>query len=411
MSNPSTYRVASLRRALWPFASVFVAAAGGCELPRTVTSEIRPDTARLVLEWSTPLEGEVPAVSGVAVTTEGTVFVSRGDGGVLSSRSGAGLEPVVLPPALRARPISAIATLPDHSLAVRTPAGVGVVRVDGALAYELDVPDSPFLWGARSLAVGEGGDLLVGLAPTPGVGREDEAEVYARFHDGVPKDTVRLPRRLRAGCETGPDPHFSVGWYEDFRARYLPQVVWGAGPTQGVMAGCPAVYRFERDVGGARTTMVVSPWRPIGISEEERDDVGTTWLTMMNNRPGQDDWAWVGDTIDDRKPAFSAIIADQGETGRVWVWPAQHSGTEPAHPTWPLAGLPSVLWVETGRGTFDVFDRDGSLRGHVRLPDGFRFTAWPDTPEPVVIGDSVWAIVDGPTVPGPSVARYRVEWP
>jgi len=290
---------------------------------------------------------------------------------------------------------------------------LGRFTLDGLLSEEIRVDTGPLLWGRRALQVDSGGSLWLGIHPghgSPGGVASYPRPVYVRIgSEGTMIDTLRLPARLAERCPVMPDPRFRSGWIEDLRARHIPFVVWTMAPDGRVVAGCPADYRFDLDAtSSAPLAVTMSTWSPVAVSEQERRDFALTWGVMLATRPGAD-----GETLDlgpfpDKKPAYAAFLT--GSDGRVWVWTAQPSVAAPANPTWPLAGLPDVLWVESGQGTFDVFEPDGRLRGHVRLPQDVRFRPGPAPAEPQIRGDTVWMPVTD-TVGATAVARFEVVWP
>jgi hypothetical protein len=127
----------------------------------------------------------------------------------------------------------------------------------------------------------------------------------------------------------------------------------------------------------------------------------------MNNSGIHERWEWPNPSLPETRPAYQRLLVAGG--GRIWVWPAQASRQEPAPPDWPLVGLPSVLWTEATTGVFDVFGVDGRLLGHVRLPTRVPYSGYPNTPDPVIRGDTLWAITldEGGAQ---AVERFRVAW-
>jgi hypothetical protein len=76
-----------------------------------------------------------------------------------------------------------------------------------------------------------------------------------------------------------------------------------------------------------------------------------------------------------------------------------------------MAGLPDTLWVEPASGTFDVFDVDGQLLGHVAFPGAVGYSPLLGRPDPVVRGDTVWVLVPSERGDGNDLARFLVVWP
>ena len=74
------------------------------------------------------------------------------------------------------------------------------------------------------------------------------------------------------------------------------------------------------------------------------------------------------------------------------------------------AGWPPTFWREPPGGFLDVFDRDARYLGVVRLPPNVAYTPDPGYPEPVIIGDVVWAVTfDENDVL--SMTRFRLSVP
>jgi hypothetical protein len=155
---------------------------------------------------------------------------------------------------------------------------------------------------------------------------------------------------------------------------------------------------------------VRADWTPTPVPDEERSAFGVTWTIQMRqlHKDAVRQWGWLGAAIPSTKPAYHRLlIADHGD---VWVWPTAPSLRVASPPTWPLVGLPAVIFTEPRTGTFDVFGPDGSFRGRVKSPDEVAYTGLVDTPDPVIRGDTVWAVV-ADSLGARSVARYRVLWP
>jgi hypothetical protein len=371
------------------------------------------DTASLVEAWQA-------ALPNMERDARVTALTLGPDGAVVVATDGVGLRRVAadgrtvtaprLPAAWDSARVSAVAVDRRGDLLALDSEGRLARFRDDVLVEETRVETGPLLWGSRALEVDTSGGIWIGIHP----GHRPEhlavtypRPIYRRLTPGEP-DTLWLPDRLAEACPVMPERRYQSGWYEDFRARYVPFVLWTMGPGGAIVAGCPAEYELELDSRAPKPTRVrMDGWIPVGVSERERRDFDLTWAVMMSTRAGPDQEPWDAAPLPDHKPAYTALLT--GTDGRIWVWTAQPSATVPANPTWPLAGLPDVLWIETGSGTFDVFDPEGQLEGHVRLPPGFRFTPTPTTPEPILAGDTVWAATvtaDG----APAVTRYVVDW-
>jgi hypothetical protein len=381
----------------------------GRDGPNRAVAGVAVDTATLVLEWA---GARVAGAGLLAVGADGHVFVSDSTGAIhaLSAHGEYVNTLEVLPEDLR-RQVTGLAV---------TPAGVafrdglsGVVHLvdeTGAALDEWRVSPGTVPWGAQALASAEGGRLWAGVTVGPGSHSASGGRpVYVSLERrGSLGDTLRLPPSLHEGC-LEPDPRFASGWFEDFRVRYLPMVRWALSRDGTLVAGCPAAYTLHTAVGTDHPLELVRAGvRPVGVSEQERSDFEKTWTAFMTVESSAEPWAWTGHHLGETKPAYQELLPTLD--GALWVWPAQPSRWVEANPTWPFAGLPAVVWLEGTSGAFDVFDARGTLRGHVRLPDDLPHSPFPDTPNLVVRGDSVWGVsiqADGSEL----VSKWTVDWP
>jgi hypothetical protein len=265
--------------------------------------------------------------------------------------------------------------------------------------------------GRDALLVADDGTLLLGIGPdfsrsTPRLGYP--RAVYQRVRiDGTVLDTLWIDDGVAAECPTPSEERFRAGWFEDLRSRHVPKPLWGIGRDGTLAYGCPARYAFTVRSPGGRRIEVSRSWRPLAVSAQERKDFVALWTTQMNASGARPGWNWHDANLPEVRPAFQRLL--MADDGRVWVWPARPTVQNPAPPDWPLAGLPSVIWSAASTGAFDVFEADGRLRGHVRLPERLPYTSLPDTPDPVIRGDTLWAVTvadDGVS----AVERFRVRW-
>jgi hypothetical protein len=309
--------------------------------------------------------------------------------------------------------VSGIGVLPDGRIAVReaTLGRVSVHRPDGAETASWEVSRSRPPHGRDALLVADDGTLFLGTRPelsprSPPV--PFPRPVYVRTTDtGEVLDTLWVGADVVTECPTLSEGHFRAGWFEDFRGRYIPKPHWAVSPDGTLAYGCPARYEFQiaRADGSAMT--VSRSWRPRAASARERGDFVALWTVQMNNSGVYERWEWPNPSLPETRPAYQRFLL--GGDGRIWVWPAQASRQDPAPADWPVAGLPSIIWSEATSGIFDVFEVDGRLLGHVRLPERLPYSGYPNTPDPVIRGDTVWAVVvDESGVFG--VERFRVDW-
>jgi hypothetical protein len=259
--------------------------------------------------------------------------------------------------------------------------------------------------------VAEDGTLLLGHRPqlTPDAPPLPfPRPVYTRTTaEGVVLDTLWVGAEVTEECPVLSEGHFRAGWFEDFRVRYVPKPTWAMGSDGSLVVGCPARYEFRIRTPAGDVTTVSRGWRPRATSSRERDDFVALWTIQMNNSGVYERWEWPYASLPETRPAYQRILVADG--GRVWIWPSQASRQEPAPPDWRLAGLPTIIWAESTTGAFDVFDVDGRLMGHVRMPPELPYSGYPSTPDPVIKGDTVWAVALDERG-NQRVERFLVDW-
>lgn len=429
------------------------------------------DTATLSFEAEVPVPPGADGPPGVAVLAPGgepgSILVGLLDGSVLVVAPTGSVRSIR--PASARGPVTGLAAAADGAVLVRHPGGIHRLDGDGTGLEPWPAVPGRSVPGGDGLVVDRGGAVWAALHPTlPDDGSvvSFPRAVYGRLDDaGRIAERLEVPERLTARCPTLSESHFASGFWEDLRVRYAPKVKWALDPTGGVVFGCPATYRFERHPipsrqrsgaaaeGSAAWTVDATSDR-IPVDPQELWSFTTLW-TVMKNNPGDDlgeegplwpppaappgplpdpgppptddavgavaggderpVWTWENPLFPPERPAYHRILV--GRRGRTWIWPAQPPRALPAPDTWPLAGLPSTLYAEPGTGAFDVWGPDGTFVGHVRLPAEIRYTGFPDTPDPLIVGDTVWAVRRGRNGAGTSggaglsVARYRVVWP
>lgn len=370
-----------------------------------------PDTARLEAVWSLQV-GQEPIVAlavdpsgGVAVALGGQI-VTVGAEGTSADTLGAGVPEAARITGLAFGAVGERGTVHLHAR-TEEPSGLHRVGPTGA-GLLADLPSSPVLRGRDALFADQDGVLYLGLPPAYGPDTPEAVfprPAYLRVSaEGGVIDTLAIPAQVAGACPLLESWRFSSGWFRDFRQRYLPMATWGLTREGGLLVGCPAEYRFEIHGRTGGMAEARGPFRPVAVPDVERTDVSKAWILQMNNSGRfEEEWKWSGPGIPPEKPAYMRLLG--ADDGRIWVWPAHPSDPNPAPEGWAMVGgLPTTLWSEARTGTFDIFDSTGAFQGHLRLPPEVRYTPFPDTPDPVIRGDTVWTVTDVPGV----VARYRV---
>jgi hypothetical protein len=374
------------------------------------------ESAAVLIETSDWSSGDSTDLVALDVGRDGTLVVGDGLGRVWVRREGPGrvARLLVSLPWVddRAPVIGGVAALADGRIAVRN-ASAGEVTVhgeDGGVQASWPVSPGRPPHGREALLAAEDGTLLVGMRPplhpdSPPVGFP--RPVFARRGvDGTVLDTLWVGAEVTEECPILSEGHFRAGWYEDIRERYLPKPLWAVGVDGTLVRGCPASYAFQVERPDGSVLAVSRGYRPYAVSERERSDFARLWRAQMNNSGVHDSWSWSEAALPGVRPAYQRFLV--ADDGRFWVWPARPTRQQLAPADWPVAGLPYILWTEASEGAFDVFSAEGRLLGHVRLPERLPYTGYPSTPDPVIRGDTLWAVTVGEA--GQAVERFHITW-
>lgn len=377
------------------------------------------DTATLDLIWNADLPSAGAANSrpsrvwGLAASPGGDLFVALWDGSVLRfARDGAPGGFIRVPDVQGVR-VTNLAALPDGGIAIRDNASDHLLRVapDGIMLDSVPLPEGLPAYGGDAVRLGTDGRLWLALTPDSAALADTlyfPRPVYAALDDeGRLRDTLWVG--ADAPCSNPSIDRYRFGWFEDFRVRYIPKMKWALHPDGTVVRGCPSTFEFQITGDTTPPLRVVADRAPVPVSEEERSAFMLTWQVQMNEagKGGDEGWRWEGEAIPANKPTYHRILV--ADDGRVWVWPAGESLEVATPATWPLAQLPAAIFVEPSSGAFDVFSTDGTLLGHVFLPPEVGYTGFPDSPDPVIRGDTVWAVVSD-SLGHRGVGRYQVRW-
>jgi len=388
-----------------------------------VRSAPRPDTGHLMPSWTVEIDADTDApaedstsssIRSLAVGPDGRLLVALAGTVHRVAHDGASVRRVGS--VGQAATIAGIAGLPDGSIVLRTADDrIAIMEADGTVRVErvlgIGVPPD-----GRDAVLTRDSQIYAGFGPWYGSGDSTdgrtgprERPAFVRLDDQVlPVDTLFVPSRLQSGCGTIPSRHFRASTFEDIRVRYYPMVRWTLGAEGMVLAGCPARYSFDA-IRDDEILRVQLESEPLAVPIRERHAFQGSWVKQMQYRSGAyESWGWRGPSVPETRPLYQRLVA--AVDGRVWVWPAQPTSPMATPETWPMAGLPDTIWIEPRTGTFDIFEKDGSLAGHVRLPAEIRYSPFLPGPEPVVRGDTVWAAVADSFAPT-AVGRFVISWP
>ena len=181
---------------------------------------------------------------------------------------------------------------------------------------------------------------------------------------------------------------------------FTPVVSWTFSPLGYMVGGLPTRYAFELFIAPDRVLRIErEDWKPARVlpaEKAEQERIITADLRQVDPA-----WHWNADPIPDSKPPYTRIYT--GDRGRMWVHlyqEAVHIESEETDETRP-GEVPPQTWIEPV--AFDVFEPDGRYLGVVRAPDGFT-----TNPQPVMRGDTVWAVVRG-ELDVPYVVRLHIQ--
>jgi len=378
---------------------------------RTLSGSVWSDTAYLEAEVSIGmLEGPDEYLLGnprsIAVDDRGVIHMldaqvpvirSYGPDGIYLrdiGREGGG-------PGEYKRPGS-IAILPDGRLAVRDPGNgrIALFSPDGNYLEQLWYPGG--FNTSRRLYVDTAGFLHSQVLMNWGKAPWDWEYGLARVSpDAGILDTTAVPiwdyqpARLTASREgSGSSAN---------RVPFTPQVSWSFSPLGYMVGGVSTEYRIDLFREGEPVLRIERDWTPVSVKQEEAEEHRRRATHNMTDQyPG---WKWNGPPIPDIKPPFRNMFLSA--EGNVWVQlscEGRASMTEAeAREEERRTGWPQIRFTEPS--AYDVFAADGRYLGHVRVPESFQVR-----PEPIVRGDTVWAVTRD-ELDVASIVRFSVVHP
>lgn len=349
-----------------------------------------------------PPETQFGNVNGLAVSSDGTIHVMDAQGPVLRSYSPDGrflrtVGRVGSGPGEYRQPDSGLAVLPDGRLLVRDP-GNARIAVYGSDGEPLDswIVRGGFTT-SRPLYVDREGRAWYMLLLDPAADLADWRMGLLRLSPaGEPIDTVPAPvsEHRDAFLEARRE-----GGVSRTSVPFTPRFSWTVNADGGWVTALSTDYRLEvhRPEGGV--LRLEREWTPVPVDPAEKR--AHEERVTRNMRSGLPTWRWNGPPIPDAKPPFQSI--HPARDGRIWVLLHDVGRmVEEARPDPRGDGVIPEVWRDRVR--FDVFEADGRFLGTVRAPDGLTVF-----PEPVIRGDTVWALTRD-ELDVQRVVRYRVDW-
>jgi len=359
---------------------------------RTVSGSIWGESAELEAEvavgmFEGPDEYLIGNPRSIAVNSEGSIFVldrqvpiirmyDAGGAFVRNiGREGSGPGEYKSP--------GAIAIMPDDRLIVRDPAN-GRITIYGSrgdyenqLWYPGGFNTSRRLYTdttglAYSLVL-----LNYGTAPWDWIFGLARIDLNEGILDTIPAPTWDYdPPRLTASRE---------GSSSSDNVPFSPDDFWSFSPLGYTIGGLSTDYRVDLYRTGEPVLRIERDFTAVPVkraeAEERRRDKTARFQRQYSG------WRWNGPDIPDTKPPFTGLFAS--DEGNIWVQLSQE-------------GFPTMTEAEaraeeqrTDRPqlrfrappAFDVFSPEGEYLGHVKPPRSFR-----TSPEPIVRGDTVWAV-------------------
>jgi len=277
----------------------------------------------------------------------------------------------------------AIAVLPDNRLIVRDPgnARVSIFDSDGEYAEQLWYPGgfntsrrmytdtAGFVYSMVLLNYGTAPwDWIMGLA------RIDPA---AGIVDTVPAPTWDYQPPQITGSRENSSSSSNV--------PFSPDDEWTFSPLGYMVGGVSTDYRIDLYRVGEPVLRIERDWIPVPVKREEAEEQRRRQTENMQRQFSG--WKWNGPAVPDTKPPFTNLVVS--EEGNIWVQLSQE-GYATMTEAEALAeerrtNRPQLRFTEPA--AYDVFSPDGKYMGHVQAPRSFR-----TSPEPIVRGDTVWAI-------------------
>jgi hypothetical protein len=306
--------------------------------------------------------------------------------------------------------VSGLAALPDGRLVAVDPGNnrLNVYDKDGNALTHWARPLTRSTYGGFAIQTDSAGNVYLGLnprLPTDGSPLPWPRPTFLQLGpSGDVADTVYVPRRFLNRCPVRSEQKYRSGFFDDLRARYLAKVKWAINPDGALIAGCPDDYSLEIIRRSGVTRIVRESWTPVPVSAAEADNYTRRWTLQRRESGYFPGFVWTAD-LAGQKPAYQKILV--GAEGRLWLWTPQPS-VELQNPVELPSHWPRSYWQEPPGGVFDVFDADGRYLVAVRVPPTVFYAPDPGQAEPVIRGDTVWAVtVDKDDIQ--SLTRFKLS--
>jgi hypothetical protein len=377
---------------------------------RTVSGSVWGDTAYLEPEVSIgmmegPDEYLIGSPRALAVGRDGTIFlldrqvlvvrVYGPDGAHLRNigREGGGPGEYRNPDGMTA--------LPDGRVLVRDPGNSRIAVFDSAGNYlEQWRLRGGFNTSRRFYADTAGNSYAMVLLESDVAVTEWTYGLARYAPDGTLRDTIPVPRWdfEPARVVASQDNNMSVN-----NVPFAPQVVWSFSSLGYMVGGLSTEYRIDLFRAREPLLRIEREWDPVPVLPAEADERVRRQTAQFQRDFGG--WRWNGPPIPETKPPFRNVIVT--EDGNLWVQTSQQGRatmTEAeAREEEARTRVPPIRYEEPP--AFDVFASDGRFLGPVRVPPSFG-----TFPEPIVRGDTVWAVTRD-ELDVATIVRFRIVHP
>lgn len=377
---------------------------------RTLSGSVWGDTAYLEPEVSIgmlegPDEYLIGSPRALAVGRDGTIFLLdrqvlavrayRPDGTHLRDigREGGGPGEFRNP--------DGMTTLPDGRVLVRDPGNARIAVFDSAGNYLQQWSLSGGFNTSRRFYADTAGNSYAMVLLEHDAAVTEWTYGLARYDpEGSIRDTVRAPTWdfEPARVVASQEENTSVS-----SVPFTPQAAWAFSPMGYMVGGLSTEYRIDLFRVGAPLLRIERDWTPVPVLPEEADERIRRQTAQFQRDFGS--WRWNGPSVPDTKPPFRRLLVS--EDGRVWVLTSQRgvaNMTEAeAREEEARTRLPPIRYEEPP--AFDVFAPDGRFLGPVRVPASFS-----TFPEPIVRGDTVWALTRD-ELDVATIVRFRIVHP
>jgi len=276
-----------------------------------------------------------------------------------------------------------IATLRDGRLTVRDPGNARITVFDSAGVYL----EQWWMPGGSSTSrrpyVDTAGNYYTPVWWLSAPSGEQSTGLARLSPDGEIVDTLLTPTWDFVAAEV---QAFGEGLgLTTARVPFTPQPLWTFSPLGYLVGGLSTDYRIDLYRVESPLLRIERDWIPVRVADEEAREQVLRRTAQFRRRYGS--WDWNGPSIPSTKPPFRDVFASR--EGNIWVLVSQEGAArmteEEAREEERRRGIPPLRFTEPA--AFDVFAPDGRLLGHVTAPLSFS-----TRPEPIVRGDTVWAV-------------------